>query len=711
MIVLVALMGSILAGSIAIDTSNHEETAYNRLTDLGPIVEYDNVDTSIQYNPIKNVTGWTGVNYQTQSNPSIYTMQSPQTPSTTTTGTLGSMGGVYYADDAAYGYDGGFAYGDDYPYIVWSDMPTGTDPTEEQWPLMGWNPRYDQNGRSLMIGGYSQTWKQSGYRVDAVVTVGVRVGESGVVTYPTDSDHPYYWQDLARVAAAQGWQTGTVITASRTNASGGPVGVAQYYGTSFEGAYLQSNVTYDEWGRSLGGWRTNANLVLNIGWLSEAQYWWDRNTATFKMITGTGPDGLPQIAATSTPLVWFTHSLTDTLELTRWTSSNSVYVKPNTDVTINGDIATWYNGYDNDRVQMLMSPHAMIHINNAVEGFYLPAAARAYDMALVTLERNLSDSYWQGVINYGGPSDYTVLGYQRPVFDGTDFIMDLQPTLDSLNTYQGVYPAGSNITIHLDGFNQYTTVSGEAVLSGSTVTITNLQEGATITVRENIPGLGPTPVYTFTFSAAGDAAITAIAVSAYDEDLGAVNPNTRMAVVNTWVPADPNGLLWQDPSMNMFHYFGDLITTSGLRVTFGSVLSTGTALNICGRSYETGEGRILIDGSLYPINGLSIDIKNTDVVIYSNNRVVAEYEGDILAGISGTGVWMWSATLYEQTVTVVEQTDVHFGEGSSKNWMVFAFIGLCIFGIIVLTAWGRGSMDIWDWLVLGISVLLGLLVI
>lgn len=707
MIVLVALMGSILAGSIAIDTSNHEETAYNRLTDLAPIVEYDNVDTSIQYNPIKNVTGWTGVNYQTQANPSIYTMQVPQTPSTTTTGTLGSMGGVYYADDAAYGYDGGFAYGDDYPYIVWSDMPTGTNPTDEQWPLMGWNPRYDQNGRSLMIGGYSQKWEQSGWNVESVVTVGVRQGESGLISYPTSSANPYYWQDLNRVAAAQGWQTGIVVTSSHTNAAGGPVGVAQYYGTSFGGSYL-SRI---DGGSGPVTWRTEATLILNMGWLSEAQYWWDRNTATFHQITGTDANGLPQIAAASTPLVWITHSLTDTLDLIRWTSSNSVYVKPNTDVTINGDAATWHNGYENERVQMLVSTHAKLYINNSAEGFYLPEAARAYDMALVTLERNLSDSYWQGIINYGGPSDYTVLGYQRPVFDGTDFTMTIQPTLESMNTYQGVYPAGSDITIHLDGFNSYTTVTGEAVLSGSTVTITNLQQGATVTAYEYLPGIGPTPMFIFTFSAASDAAITAIGISAYDEDLGAANPNTRMAVVNTWVPADPNGLLWQDPSMNMFHYFGDLITTSGLRVTFGSVLSTGTALNICGRSYETGEGRILIDGSLYPINGLSIDIKNTDVVIYSNNRVVAEYEGDILAGISGTGVWMWSATLYEQTVTVVEQTDVHFGEGSSKNWMIFAFIGLCIFGIIILAAWGRGSMDIWDWLVLGISVLLGLLVI
>lgn len=707
MIVMVALMGSIIAGSIAVETGTHEETAYNHLTDLTPIVTSEPVDSSIQYNPIRNVTGWTGVNYQTQSNPSIYAIQTGQTQSTITSSQLGNMGGVYYAADAAYGYDGGYAYGGDYPYIVWSDMPTGTDPTDEQWPLMGWNPRYDSNGRSLMIGGYTQSWEQTGYRVDSVVTVGVRQGDQGLITWGTSESNPYYWQDLNRAAAAQGWNTGTVAHVSRENSSGGPTGIAQYISTTFDGSYLKAITTYDSYGRSYTTWRTEATLILNIYWLAEADYWWDKNTATFHLITGTDAQGLPQIAAETTPLVWISHSLTDTLDLTQWLRSNTTYVKPNTDVTINGNVASWSNGFQNDRVQMLVSPEAMIGIGNTPAAFQLPLSAQGYDMALVTFDKDPTQSYWQGVITYEDPARYTALSYMRPLFDTNDSgTIELTLTPDSITNYTGAYLSGSSLSITMSGFGAGSFhVSGSgATLSGNVVTIADLEESVVIGYGSVVQGhFIPTVEFFIVPIQAGP--ISALTVST-----GTSTDPIHMAIVNTWVPADPNGLLWQNPSMDIGSYFGDLISTSGLRVTFGSVLSTGTAMNICGNVYQTGDGMILIDEGLYPINGLSIDIKDSDVTIYSDSMRVTSFTASTYT-ISGEGVWVWSAALYEQLLKIVEDVNVHFGEGSSKNWMIFAFLGLTILGIVAFAAWGRQSMDIWDWVVLAAAMIFGFVVI
>lgn len=713
MIVVVALMGSIIAGSIAVETGTHEETAYNHLTDLGPIVTYENVDTSIQYNPIRNVTGWTGVTYQTQSNPSIYAMQTGQTSSTITSSTLQDMGGVYYADDAAYGYDGGFAYGGEYPYIVWSDMATGTNPTEDQLPNMGWNPRYNTNGQSLMIGGYSQTWEQDGYNVESVVTVGVRQGETGLITWPTSSGNPYYWQNLARVAAAQGWPTGTVVTSYFENSGNGPEGIALYKSTTFDGSYLNRITTDSGLGTSEVTWRTSATLILNCYFIAEGtEFWWDRNTSTFHEITGTDANGLPQFAAASTDIEWVSHSLTDTLELTRWTTSNTTYVTPNTDVTLDGETASWSNGYNNDSVQFLVSPEAKIMPNSTYGGLYLPSEALNYEMVMVTLDSDFSESYWQGVISYNGPSDYSLLSYKRPLYEELStggYSLTLTPSSSWENDYTSGYPVGSEIYVSLNGFSGGTfSISGaNATLYTNSATITDLQE--TVYINYTIPPSGSSIVpviYSYIITPISDGQISSMQIS---KPLSSTD-TIKMAIVNTWVPADPNGLLWQNPSMDLAYYFSDLISTSGIRVTFGSTLSTGTSMTICGNTFETGDGKILINGSLYPINGLSVDITEGRAEIFSGESSVISYYADSYT-ISGAGVWMWSAALYEPYTTVVEDVDVEFGQGSSRNWMIFAFLGICVTGVVVFAAWGRGSMDIWDWVVLGAAVLIGFVVI
>lgn len=699
-IVVVALMGSIIAGSVAMETGTHEETAYNHLTDLAPIVTFEDVDQSVQYNPVKNVTGWTGVTYQYQSNPTIYAMQLPQTSSTITSTTLGEMGGVYYADGAAYGYDGGFAYGGEYPYIVWSDMASGTNPTDEQWAEMGWNPRYDRDGNPLMIGGYTQSWEQTGYRVESNVHVGVKIGN---IEYTTSSTNPYYWQLLNRVAAAQGWSTGTVVS---TFAGANHTGVTVYGSISFEGYYLQRVTTGGSLGTSDVTWTTSGNLILNVdGFAVEQQYWWDRNTATFHLITGTDATGLPQISAQTTELVWISHSLTDTLELTRWVSSNTSYVRPYTDVTVNGEAASWSNGYDNDRVQLLVSPDVDLMLNNGLT-ISLPSEATNYPMVMVTLDKEIDQSYWQGIVSYTDPSAYSLLDYRRPLFDST--ASRELTTADFVGSVSYAYAAGTQVQVTIPNNlfpNQQLSVTGtNASLSGNVVTITDLQGTVTITLSWS------TGQMSYTLSSRivplSDTPISSIIVIPHDTD-----ETTRAFVVNTWIPADPSGLLWQNPSMDVYEYFSDVITTSGIRVSFGSVLSTGTSLDLFGQSFDTGDGKILIDGSLYPINGLSVDFDSDGQIgIYSSNREIASYYATSPT-ISGSGVWLWAASLYEQTMTVVEDVNIHFGEGPSRDWAIFAFIGLCVAGIVAFAAWGRGSMDIWDWAVLGVAVLLGFMVI
>lgn len=74
-----ALIGAIFLGAVYSETETQTVTAYDKITDLAPVVQYDKVDSWTHYNPIKNTSGWVGADYEFQTNPSIYTVSEPGT--------------------------------------------------------------------------------------------------------------------------------------------------------------------------------------------------------------------------------------------------------------------------------------------------------------------------------------------------------------------------------------------------------------------------------------------------------------------------------------------------------------------------------------------------------------------------------------------------------------------------------------------------------
>lgn len=698
-IVVVALMGAVLAGSMAIDRTAYTEDSYERVTDLTPIVEAGPVTGTLQYNPIRNVTGWTGVSYVTQNSPSIYSFQQPISPTPISYGQISQISSDsnynLFKSDATYLAGTGFAYGGSYPYVVWnnSTVASGSQPTtQEEIDQMGWNPRDSMNG------GISSTVSNSDYTT-ARVTVNVEYNGN---TYTSDN-YTWYWVSLNDMAINGNWDTGSIVTSNGITISGGkPEGIGYGY-VDFSGNWLTKY-------KNPGGnyrWETNAVETFHVSALSATgDYWWNADTQRFYLVTGVDDDGYPTISSTPVDMWWFSSDPTDTLAGKTWGMSTAVYVKPNTAVTISpGTEGTWSNGYANERVQILMSPKTQISVNGS--GFLImPAQAKLFDLILLTIDSS-GEWYYQAVTSYNNPADFTVMPYQYPIEYGDS---------ENVQTVPGVrdYIAPSGTSVGAFSIIDFP--------SGATPSTSGDWAGGLHGQAEILAVSGGVTVDTWNFDVIPTGPISTISI--INQSWTVLNPSYSIldhsyeaAIINTWVPADPSSLLWQDPTINITKYFSNILNTGSItRVTISSAVTSGSGITIGGTTYPVEDGRITVDGKSYDVAGLSIDFQREGGsvsyrLVDNRGEPIIDWAPVATASLTANGIWYFDSSLYEENSVVKTKTDVKFGQGSSGNWMIFAFIGICVMGIIGAVALGRGDMDIWDWMLIIGAIALGLVVI
>ena len=698
-IVVVALMGAVLAGSMAIDRTAYTEDSYERVTDLTPIVEAGPVTGTLQYNPIRNVTGWTGVSYVTQNSPSIYSFQQPISPTPISYGQISQISSDsnynLFESDATYLAGTGFAYGGSYPYIVWnnSTVTSGNQPTtQEEIDQMGWNPRDSMNGGiSSQVSNSDQT--------TASVTVNVEYNGN---TYTSDN-YTWYWVSLNDMAINGNWATGSIITSNGITISGGkPEGIGWGW-VEFSGNWL---IKYKNPGGNYR-WETNATETFHVGALSATgDFWWNADTQRFYLVTGVDDDGYPTISSTPVDMWWFSSDPTDTLSGKTWGMSTAVYVKPNTAVTISpGTEGTWSNGYANERVQILMSPKTQISVNGS--GYLImPAQAKLFDLILLTIDSS-SEWYYQAVTSYNNPADFTVMPYQYPIEYGDS---------ENVQTVPGVrdYIAPSGTSVGTFGISDFP--------SGAVPSITGAWTGGLHGQAEILAVSGGVTVDTWNFDVIPTGPISTISIinqtwTVLDPSYSYMDHSYEAAIINTWVPADPSSLLWQDPTINITKYFSNILNTGSItRVTISSAVTSGSGITIGGTTYPVEDGRITVDGKSYDVAGLSIDFQREGGsisyrLVDNRGEPITDWASVATASLTANGIWYFDSSLYEENSVVKTKTDVKFGQGSSGNWMIFAFIGICVMGIIGAVALGRGEMDIWDWMLIIGAIALGLVVI
>lgn len=596
-IVIVALMGAILAGSISFTHTTYPDIGYDKVSDLTPIVTADPVLSDEIYNPTSNQTGWSNVTYTIQVSPSVYSFRNAGTFGTFNTAAFSSYGGISYTTASAW--SNGTYTPDGYTNVqiglTWSD---------------GSNGAYADGGR-IIIGGYydkSPVLRDNlGYDNYSECNVYWQYHTLGATKHYATSDTPIYWQSLTRVADSNNWPSGVIVD-----------GDTPYI--VFGNRWLESE-SMDGMGftSSNDGHVLTTELYITVSTSTGIKYYWDAERVHFYPITGYDDvTGAPlydtNYASYPVWLIADGSSTSATLTLNRYIAGTITYVTPYTAVDITpGQTATWSNGYNNTRVQLIVDPQSTIVAGG--QTLSLPTMSTVYDKCLVTLGSD--NCYWQGITEYNTPTNYTLFDYQ--------------------------YPFGVTVT---------------------------------------------TP-------------ITSLSVSA----------STMAYIVNTWVPTDPRGLLWQDPEFNINTYF-PTVASSGARVIFSSVLTTGDSITINGNDYNTYNGTVEINGNTYRLNGLCVDFRTDgNVYVVTASGTTIDLGPRSTYEISADGVWYWAAELDDIHTVYRERTEILTAQAPDPNWMVFAFIGISIICLVAMAAIGRESMDGFDWIIVILSIIISLMLV
>lgn len=183
----------------------------------------------------------------------------------------------------------------------------------------------------------------------------------------------------------------------------------------------------------------------------------------------------------------------------------------------------------------------------------------------------------------------------------------------------------------------------------------------------------------------------------------------RAAIVDTWIPQDSNGLLWDDATFRISSLFPQLWTDDNLRVKFNSFVATGDGITINGVTYPVADGNVTIDGDTFKVAGSALEWTadgETSLVAPNGDR----YD---LGARSGTiilnGVWYGILSLDTFETTAAPAKDAVFGEIPALAWVAWVFVGVLVVGTVGVLATGR-QLDITDMLVLALLGFSGLTV-
>ena len=188
----------------------------------------------------------------------------------------------------------------------------------------------------------------------------------------------------------------------------------------------------------------------------------------------------------------------------------------------------------------------------------------------------------------------------------------------------------------------------------------------------------------------------------------------QIRILDTYVLTDPNGLLWQDFSVNLSSYLADSL--SSLRILLNGFVSYGDSITVNGETYAVTNDKISVRtdteyGYRYqtmPLKGMAVEYRDGHTYLIfteSANKTVdlGETTDYILAG---AGVWYFEVSAY--TIDHTIGTKHVWSPGWTLDTNAAALIYLALIGAIFAAAlyFRRDSFGVIDWAVLIITAIM-----
>lgn len=183
----------------------------------------------------------------------------------------------------------------------------------------------------------------------------------------------------------------------------------------------------------------------------------------------------------------------------------------------------------------------------------------------------------------------------------------------------------------------------------------------------------------------------------------------EVAIVDTWIPQDSNGLLWGNAAFDIDTLFPTIWDSENIRIKFNSFVTTGSGLTINGTTYAVSDGNITIDEDTFKLAGSSIEwtpAGTTALVAPNGDR----YDlGERTGGFTLNGTWYGVLSMDTFETVQAPAKEAVFGVIPEINWLAWVFVGVLAIGTVGVLATGR-QLDMMDMLALGIMGLAGVVV-
>lgn len=388
-IVSMVLAATILIGYVVSEPSTVTVTTYDSLTDLAPIVEAESASEYVEYYPAGNVTGWSGnVALPLTDSATIY-VYTPASSGYTKTeySDMGGANGVWITPGQTI-HGGAFATNRSGVTALYNGT---TSPASYVW--MG-----GASGNAFELLGWAYNHEYYSMAFNGSVA-------SGVYWIDLAALSATFTQDMAVSVPDLGLYADCSISVSVLDVPvvGQPYqNKNHYYTYNVVGSPVSVSGDYLYYQQATGAWYS-AIYDESFG---------------FKTSGAALGSNLRYIATDNANHAW---------TLYKPTINPTQYVLPNTPVTING-MADWSNGSTNGVVKILMSPSLDIYPATAPIIPLEPLGGLGnvpFEMVVLTLDALNNRVYWQGVTNYVGPTQYTLLDYEYTLPGGGATVEDL----------------------------------------------------------------------------------------------------------------------------------------------------------------------------------------------------------------------------------------------------------------------------------------------
>lgn len=188
------------------------------------------------------------------------------------------------------------------------------------------------------------------------------------------------------------------------------------------------------------------------------------------------------------------------------------------------------------------------------------------------------------------------------------------------------------------------------------------------------------------------------------------------AIVQTVIYTDPSGVLWNNFNLNLLTYFPTIINNDneGVRVQLGGFVTYGDSITINGRTFAVTDGKItvpLTEGVTVrmremPLTGMAIDYTKdgkVNLIFTENLNKVAELGDRVNYTLAGSGAWYFSSDLDEINQSHKEVWNWSTDWSLDANATCLVYLGLLILGVVIGLYLGRGNLEIYDYMILGLA--------